>query len=124
MAATVCAEADPGPGRRAATGERDRLPESGGRILVDPLAVTDEHAVGLDSEQPPRRRHPQQRRDAEPLSRRAVVLRSADRVGADERPLLRVPERDLVPPTAPQERQNLEPRPRRRLLGNLVVWNA
>ena len=106
------------------TCERDRLPKSSGRTLVDPLAVTNEHVVGLDGEQPPRRRQPEQRRDAKPLSRRAVVLGGADRVGADERPLLRIPEGDLVPPAAPQERQNLEPRPRRRLLGNLVVRNA
>ena len=58
MAATVRAEASPGPGGGAATGERDRLPEGRGRIVVDPFAVPDEHAVGLDSEQPLRRRHP------------------------------------------------------------------
>jgi hypothetical protein len=106
------------------TCERDRLPKSSGRTLVDPLAVTNEHVVGLDGEQPPRRRQPEQRRDAKPLSRRAVVLGGADRVGADERPLLRVPEGDLVPPAAPQERQDLKRRLCRGLLGNLVVWNA
>jgi hypothetical protein len=53
----ACAEAGPGPGRDAATGECDRLPKGRGRILVDPLPVTDEHVVRLDSEQPPRRRH-------------------------------------------------------------------
>jgi hypothetical protein len=58
MEATVCAEAGPGPGRGAATGEHHRLPKSRGRILVEPLAVTDEHMVGLDGEQPPRRRRP------------------------------------------------------------------
>jgi catechol 2,3-dioxygenase-like lactoylglutathione lyase family enzyme len=75
-------------------------------------------------EQPPRRRQPEERRDAKPLSRRAVVLGGADRVGADKRPLLRVPERDLMPPAAPQERQDLERRPCRGLLGKFVVWDA
>ncbi len=124
MEATVCAEAGPGPRWGAATGERDRFPKGRGRILVDPLTATDEQVVGLDSEQPPRRRQPEQRRDAKPLSRRAVVLRSTDRIGADQRPLLRVPEGDLMPPAAAQERQDLEPRPRRGLLGKLVVWDA
>jgi len=50
MEATVCAEAGPSPGRGAATSEPDRLPEGRGRILVDPLAVADEHVVGLDGE--------------------------------------------------------------------------
>jgi len=53
------------------------LPKGRGRILVDPLAVTDKHVVGLDGEQPPRRRYPKLRRDAKPLSRRAIVLRTA-----------------------------------------------
>jgi hypothetical protein len=53
MEATVCAEDGPSPGRSAATSEPDRLLEGRGRILVDPLAVTDEHMVGLDGEQPP-----------------------------------------------------------------------
>jgi hypothetical protein len=48
----------------APAGERDRLPKGRGRILVDPLAVTDEHVVGLDGKQPPRRRQPEQWRDA------------------------------------------------------------
>jgi hypothetical protein len=124
MEATVRAEPGPGPGWSAVTCERDRLPKSSGRTLVDPVAVTDEHVVGLDGEQPPRRRQPEQRRDAEPLCRPAVVRGGTDRVGADERPLLREPERDLVPPAAPQERQNLEWRPRRGLFGNLIVWDA
>jgi hypothetical protein len=93
-------------------------------MLVDPLAVTDQHVIGLDGEQPPRRGQPQQRRDAEALSRRTVVPRSADRLGADERPLLREPERDLVPPAPPQERQHLERRTRRGLRWNLVVGDA
>src|SRR6266496_4720479 len=62
----VRAEAAPGPGRRSPAGERDRLPQGRGRLLVDPLTVTDEHVVGLDGEQPPRRPQPQQRRDAKP----------------------------------------------------------
>jgi hypothetical protein len=107
----VCAEAAPCPGRDSATRERDRLEKGRGRLLVDPLAVTDEHVLGLDGEQPPRRCQPEERRDAKLLSRRAVVLGGADRVGADERPLLRVPDRDLMPPAAPQERQDLERRP-------------
>src|SRR5438552_4178180 len=57
-------------------------------------------------------------------TRRTIVLRSADRVGANERPLLREPERDLVPPAPPQERQHLERRTRRGLLRNLVVGDA
>jgi hypothetical protein len=120
----MCTESGPGPGWGAPAGERDRLPKRRGRIRVDSLAVTDEHVVGLDREQPLRRRQPEQRRDTEPLSRPAVVLGRTDRVGADERPLLREPERDLVPPAVPQERQDLERRPRRGLPENLVVWDA
>jgi hypothetical protein len=69
---------------------------------VDTLAVADEHVFGLKREQPLRRRHPEQRRDGKPLSRCPVVLGGANRVGADERPLLRVPERNLVPPAPSQ----------------------
>jgi hypothetical protein len=86
--------------------------------------VTDEHVFGLEREQPPRRRQPEERRDGKPLSRRAGVLGGADRVRADERPLLRVPDRDLMPPAAPQQRQDLERRSRRWLSGNLVVGDA
>ena len=50
MEATVCAEAGPSPGRGAATSEPDRLLESRGRILVDPLAVTDEYVFRLKRE--------------------------------------------------------------------------
>jgi len=100
--ATVCPEGGPGPRRAAATGEPDCLSKCRRRIFVYPLAVTNEHVLGLNGEQPPRWGEPQQWRDAKPLSRRAVVLSGADRVGAEECPLLGVPERNLVPPASAQ----------------------
>ncbi len=48
--------------------------------------------------------------NGEALGRGAVVLRGADGLGADERAVLRQPERHLAPPASPQHRQDLEGR--------------
>ena len=53
------------------------------------LTVTDEHVLWLDAQQRARRCQAKQRRNAEPLRRRAVVLRGTDRIGTHERAVLR-----------------------------------
>ena len=58
MEATVCPEGGPGPRRTAATGEPDCLPKCRRRIFVDPLAVTNEHVIRLNGQEPLRGRQP------------------------------------------------------------------
>jgi hypothetical protein len=58
MEATVCPEGGPGPRWTAATGEPDCLPKCRRRIFVDPLAVTNEHVIRLNGQEPLRGRQP------------------------------------------------------------------
>lgn len=66
-------------------------------LAVYALAVAAQNVERVGATEPPRRSEAQQRMDGEGLARSQEVARRAERVAAHERPLLREPERDLVP---------------------------
>ena len=77
---------------------------------MDPLAVTHEQMVGLEPPERARRPEPQHGVEAGRLCARAEEGDRPDRVGDEQQPPLRPPERHLAPPAAPDDRAQLERR--------------
>jgi DNA polymerase (family 10) len=72
--------------------------------------MAEQNVLRLEAgERPLRREEAEQRMDSERLALGAEVAEAAERVGADEDPLLREPEGDLLPDSPVEDRARLEP---------------
>ena len=83
-------------------------------MVMDPLAVAHEQMVGLEAPERARRPEPQHGVEAGRLCARAEEGDRPERVGDEQEPPLRPPERRLAPPAVPDDRAQLERRPGKR----------
>src|SRR5215468_6486805 len=98
---------------KAQPGARQRAPELlGGLGTVQALAVADQHVLRCEPSECSRRERLEKpvHADAIAVDREEAV--AAERVAEDQRPLVRPPQRDLLPPAPPQHGNNLERRSR------------
>src|SRR6478736_1385677 len=79
-----------------------------GGVLVEAAAVTDEHALRRNREERARRRKPQERVHTDALVTGTEEFEGAEDIGAEKRPALGLPERDLPPEAVVLHRQRRE----------------
>ena len=102
-----------------------RIVESRSRLFaVDSFAVAAEDMSRREAREHLRRREAKERVDAELLAAGAEVADRAERVAAEEHPLLRPPERHLAPDPVAGDRRRVERRTRNALERHDVVRHA